>query len=43
MDNLDFQSEDSIIVEPTGKNEVTAYSIIKGIDGQPLFIIKYGK
>lgn len=35
-----FLNENSIIVQPIDKNQVAAYSIIKEIGGEPLFILK---
>jgi len=35
-----FTNVDSTIVQPIDKNQVAAYSIIKGVDGDPIFILK---
>lgn len=36
---IKFSNKDSTIVQPIDKNRVAAYFIIKGVDGDPLFIL----
>lgn len=38
--DLTFSNEDDIVIERKSKSQIVAYSIIKGIDGTPEFIMK---